>query len=142
MLSRDGSCQGKNYANAAIGFPELPSLQGITARYPLPSCGACPVPANATQRRAPPGSGALWRGHRGPLGGTEEPCARGETGGGGWGGRRRRGGTKIPFEIPIRVGDAIPNPLYRFPRPSGWGSIEAASSWSMASTLVISQCSK
>ena len=41
------------------------------------------------QRRAPPGSGALWRGSRGALGGTEEPCAR-------WG--DRRGGTKRPFE--------------------------------------------
>ena len=33
-------------------------------RYPTPSCGACPAPAKATQRRAPPGAGALRRGGR------------------------------------------------------------------------------
>jgi hypothetical protein len=61
-------------------LPELPSLQGIPARSPPPSCGACPAPANTMPRRAPPGSEALWRGSRGALGGTEEPCAQ-------WGGR-------------------------------------------------------
>jgi hypothetical protein len=72
-------------------LPELPSLQGLPMRYPPPSCGACPAPANATQRRAPPGSGAaLWRGSRGALGGTEEPCAR-------WGGAKR------PFGFPLRL---------------------------------------
>ncbi len=60
----------KRLVRRTICFPELPSLQGIPARYPPPSCGACPAPANTTQRRAPPGSGALWRGSRGALGGT------------------------------------------------------------------------
>ena len=50
-------------------------------RSPPPSCGTCPAPVSAMQRRAPPGSGALWRGSRGALGGTEEPCAQ-------WGGCR------------------------------------------------------
>src|SRR5215510_12830326 len=31
-------------------LPELPSLQGIPARSPPPSCGACPAPASAMQR--------------------------------------------------------------------------------------------
>src|SRR5262245_59001955 len=57
-------------------LPALPSLQGLPARSPPPSWGACPAPCG----RAPPGSGALWRGSRGALGGTEEPYAQ-------WGGR-------------------------------------------------------
>src|SRR5215510_4809523 len=32
-------------------LPELPSLQGISARYPPPSYGACPALASAMQRR-------------------------------------------------------------------------------------------
>jgi len=47
------------------------------------------------QRRAPPGSGALWRGSRGALGGTEEPYAqwggRGDAGAGAAGGAASKG---------------------------------------------------
>jgi hypothetical protein len=71
------------------GRPPRASLR----RYPPPSCGACPAPANATQ----PPCAAWLRGalasSRGALGGTEEPCAR-------------RGGAKRPFEFPIRRGKA------------------------------------
>ena len=67
-------------AQAADGLWTDQELTGLDSGPP-PSCSACPAPANATQRRAPPGSGLFWRGSRSALGGTEEPCVR-------WGGRR------------------------------------------------------
>jgi transposase-like protein len=48
----------------------LHSRASLRATLP-PSCGACPAPANGTQRRAPPGSGLLWRSSRGALGGIK-----------------------------------------------------------------------
>ena len=50
------------------GLPRRPSRgrrpRAPLRRYPTPSCGVCPAPAQATQRRAPPGAGALRRGGR------------------------------------------------------------------------------
>jgi hypothetical protein len=61
--------------------------------------------SSTSQRRALPGSGALWRGSLGALGGAQEPCA--QWGGGRWGmlgrapaaGRRQKsiGKIKPPF---------------------------------------------
>jgi len=53
--------------------PERPALQGSPARAPPPAYGAGPAPAHATQRRAPPSSGALWRGSRSARGGAKRP---------------------------------------------------------------------
>src|SRR5215471_2104881 len=81
-------------------LPELPSLQGIPAHSPPPSCGACPAPAHATQRRAPPGSWALWAARKSRAHG-------GAAGGGCW------DGTKRPFEFPSML-PLLSSPLEYF----------------------------
>ena len=48
-----------------LGDASIP--KAVPARYPPPSCRACPALTNATQHCAPPGSGALWRGSRGAV---------------------------------------------------------------------------
>ena len=56
-----GVCGSSPHASVlAIGFPELPSLQGIPARSPPPSCGACPgrtAPPSALLRGTPEAAG-------------------------------------------------------------------------------------
>src|SRR5262249_35713601 len=68
--------------------------------YPTPSCGACPAPAKATQRRAPPGAGAFRRGSRVALGAREYP-RRGVAGGASAGGLKDGApeGAKSAFEF-------------------------------------------
>jgi len=93
-----------------LGPTNLPShpFRGRRPMAPLrhsppPSCGACPAPATATQRRAPPGAGAFRRGSRAVRGARESPWRRvagGENAGGLQGMRSR--GRKKGFGIPIR----------------------------------------
>ena len=65
----------------ARGLPPRAPLR----RYPLPSCDACPAPAQGARRRATGRSGGLRR----RAGAPEEVCTRGVAGEERWGARAR-----------------------------------------------------
>ena len=85
-----------------LAFPSCP-FRGLP---PGATPAALPSPilrrlASTSQSRAPPGSGALRRGSRDALGGTQEPGVRRGRWRGGWGGHGRRSGAKRPFIFPL-----------------------------------------